>query len=365
TLLQHQPDPEVVRQTIPLLEKYYFELKESNPTIALPPRLFTEISPVDTDHPFADISITSIQPGIAIMRLGAVLKQHLDMAGVTWCLGTTIQDCTVGIQKNQWVVDSNHYDLIINATNGNYPQVSQYLNTSPAVRGQHHIKNHRYQLYLHTKIPRPIPPTLKTGPAYTLCTTNSANVTSGFYGTMVDRTSLRTDPVTGELSSCFVLYAAGPAQNGVIGGGSWGKTGSPLSDPNWKGTTAPTTVGEHIIRSVESQFSELGSLEKKVALLHDGYNINIDTPGHRSDIRPFSQPEVTRETPIEITTIGAKFTHSPTSALETSRLVVDTLSKLGQIDSKSQLIALRRLGEFRIGTHDKNPPKPRQLVQRP
>lgn len=313
TLQQHTPTRETVLQHIPILESFYQTLKHHEyAQLILPETLFSPI----VFHASGAIEIATIQPGIAIMRLGAFLKQHLEAQGVELHLGKKIESQSICREGERYLINGLACDVVINATNGAFEAVNAAVASQSETFSTraHMVKNNRYQLYveakgeaLFSKFPYPM---------YTLCTANAGHQNHGFYGSMLDRLTLSQD------RACLVLYAAGPS-NARIGGGSWGESFLPLNAPEpWKNQTDLElhAIQTRIIDSVALQFPVLNEVVLTPLFLHNGYNLNSAMTQGRSDMRPFVEPEINSESPLFITQFCLKFTHSA----YTSKRVVDT-----------------------------------------
>lgn len=348
TLRQQKPSAETVRKNLPKLELFYDELKTHYPNILFPEKLFTTISNKNPNNLNECIDIQSIQPGIAIMRLGALLKNHLSKHNIE-IIQNDFFKTTIQKTDTTWIVDGIVYDILINATNGAYQQINEFIKRQTQTDAlkthvRHVVKNHRYQLYVEGK------PTYTT-PSYTLCTTNANDPSSAFLGCMVDRTGIQTLP-NGSLKTCYILYAAGPSENEIQGGGSWGNTGLQLHEEIQKDPQTEETVRTKIIQSVQHQFHKLQTAELSPLFLHNGYNINVLDAQCRSDVRPLMHPELNLFSPLLITAFCLKFTHSALTSKITNELIISTLEEKGYITDKQTTDFHKKNTEFEIELED-------------
>ncbi len=351
TLMQGTPTPETVRKNLAIFEAYYQALKTTFPaSLSLPEHLYNEISQPVTGDPFAPITVKSSQRGTSIIRLGALLRHALEQEGVE-ILPEKVTEIT---QKGAlFTINGRPTDTLINATNGEFMDILSLIRKgTPGTTLQAPpdiMRNHRYQLYLVATPPATMNPKEVDrvfGPKYSLSTANALDLTADpntqFTGVMVDRISTLDNG-----SMLFALYAAGPKDREIAGGGSWAESGVPVEKtPAWPPTREEdiAQISAKIIASCEAQFPELKQLtNRKVLRLHDGYNINADTEQTRgrSDIRHFIPPVTHTEHPISITPWSTKYTQAAYTAKYTLHHYLQLLETNGLLsqDRKIELQA--------------------------
>lgn len=348
TLIQNKPSKEIILQNLPILEAFYQEQRIIYSKLNLPEQLFTNI---DLQMNSPHIQIQSIQPGIAIMRLGALLKEYIYLNGIHLEIGKDILRASISKQDRKWIIDDKEYDIVINATNANYLIINEtfkLVTTSREFKTKEidFVKNHRYQYYVEAEIPLPVPAIFRT-PQYTLCTANHTDPESKFLGTMLDRTSwIKQDPTT--IKTCLVLYAAGPQNPGKVGGGSWGTTGQKLHTTTWDRSYPDETVQQQITESVKYHYPELQTCKLTPLYLHNGYNLNLEALQGRSDARPFAEPEENNIDPCFISILCLKFTHSAFASRRVTEVLLNAFRNLGKISVKEKEQLERRNLSFEL-----------------
>lgn len=324
TLSQGAPTPQTVRANLPILEAYYQELKSIlYADFHLPDRLFLSISP-ETANPFAPIVVESIQPGISIMRLGALLQQNMEAAGISF-LKENVH--TIEQDGDLWVINGKlRADVVFNATNGAVlginSQLRRQISEPAGIEDTPMIYNRRFQCYVKISAEHAAKLWDKfQSPWYHLCT---ANLHDGkkFLGIMVDQMSFLPDG-----SGMLVLYGAGPNR-------SWGQSHIPLESKDGVQLSSEneTVIAHQIIQAICDQFKELDPAALELVFLHRGYNLNQASAGDRSDQRHYLHPTLVNDWPFAAWMAGLKFTHTPETSKDSVTLFLQTALKKGILD---------------------------------
>ncbi|NBV41471.1 FAD-dependent oxidoreductase [bacterium] len=344
TLAQGTPSFHDVFSAVERLEVAYQDLKNTRyRDLIIPPQLFP-VSPKVAVDSKGGIRIETIQPGIQIMRLGALLQRCLEAKGVVFDFSESAK--TVERSESKWLINNRIIcDVIINATGGHYAQIENAA--LPSARPAKMVKNNRYQIYAIATIPPEIrdrsdivDDVLRT--SYSLCTANATDPRLRFYGAMLDRSVL----IGNRLG--LILYAPGPINPGKTGGGSWGQTALPLDcSESWKHADRDrlTAVAAQIVSSVSVRHPWIAEVPLEIVTTHNGYNLNAAAADGRSDVRRLAEPEIVSVNPFFVTAVALKFTHSALVALQCVRLFLDSMEGEGiNHESASAWVDLSRYG---------------------